>query len=334
MKKTKISEKEKPECLNALKAYFYEDLSTNPKKNDIINLALNYFFEGIYDSKNESWKEKYNKVITEDSENKILKVKVPKNTIPVKDLEEETRNYWKKINELNEDLIRARVKKNEVIEKTLIYEAPPFHITRKDKKELYTYKYYPNYYILYKNASGTYVGTIKSTFGQKTSDIQDILINNKCGFFDIIPVPLPIDRSLRDKWIKNECYIFDNKHILVHFFEWALIEYYKKNVISITKKINHNFAVALPVLSSIPLYDYYKDDFCIAKNKVTGNFEIKDFNSLNLLNYELELTFRICIENNSSQRKKGKWLQLYKTCTIGASNYPEAYLIKHAFDLS
>ena len=135
MKKTKISEKEKPECLNALKAYFYEDLSTKPKKNDIINLALNYFFEGIYDSKNESWKEKYNKVITEDSENKILKVKVPKNTIPVKDLEEETRNYWKKINELNEDLIRERVKKNEVIDKTLIYEAPPFHITRKDKKE-------------------------------------------------------------------------------------------------------------------------------------------------------------------------------------------------------
>jgi len=332
MKKTKILDGQKLACLSALKTYFYEDLSTNSKKNDIINLALNYFFEGIYDSAKASWQEKYNKVITEDSENKILKVKVPKNTIPVDDLEIETREYWKTINQLNKDLIEERKIRNNVIEKTIIYEAPPFHITRIGKKT-FIYKYYPNYYILHDKASGNYVDTIKNAFGKKSDTIQSLLINKCCGFFDIIPVPLPIDRSLRNKWINNECYTVNNKNILAHFFEWALIEYYRNNIDSITKKINHNFAVALPVLSSIPLYDYYKDDFCIAKNKITGDFEIKDFNSLDLMTDELKLTFRICIENNSSQRKKGKWLQLYKTCTIGSSNYPEAYLIKHAFDL-
>lgn len=333
MKKTKLTEPEKLECLNALKKYLYKDLTDDTDKDSVINLALNYLFDGKYNYIDDFWVKKYKQVITEDSGKKILKVKVPYNSIPIKELEQQTRDYWKNINVLNDKLKISRENENKGIDKTLIYEAPPFHIKRKGKME-FTYEYYPNYYILHEKASGNYVSTIKNAFGKKSEDIQTILIDKACGFFDIIPVPLPIDRSIRDKWINNECYIVNEKNILVHFFEWALIEYYNKNASSITKKINHNFAVGLPVLSSIPLYDYYKDDFCLAKNKHTNNFEIKEFNSLNLTDYELELTFRICIENNGSQRKKGRWLQLYKTCTIGASNYPEAYLIKHAFDLS
>ena len=333
MAKSGITEKDKLVCLNALKNYLYKDLTLDPNKNSVINLALNYLFEGNYDSINNSWVKKYNQVITEDSEKKILKVKVPHSSIPIQELEQQTRVYWKNNNDLNDKLIESREEKEKGIEKTLIYEAPPFHIKRKGKKK-FTYEYYPNYYILHEGAYGNYVSTIKNAFGKKSECIQTILVDNACGFFDIIPVPLPIDRSLRDKWINNECYIVQNKNILVHFFEWALIEYYNKNARFMTKKINHNFALGLPVLSSIPLYDYYKEDFCLAKNKHENNLEIKDFNSLNLTDYELELTFRICVENNGAQRKKGRWLQLYKTCTIGASNYPEAYLIKHAFDLS
>ena len=158
------------------------------------------------------------------------------------------------------------------------------------------------------------------------------MAKNNCDFFDIIPVPLPINYKLREKWLDKDNFSINGKNLIVHLFEWALIDYYKRNNANLIKLIDHKFAIGIQIASSIAIYDYYTKTHCIVYK--LGEYSVIPFEEIELSNHELKLTFNICKENVISNRPKGKWLQPYKTCIIGGSNYPDAFLLKNAFDIN
>ena len=338
MAKLGITETDKLKCLTSLKKYLYEDLSNvkEPDRQIIINIALNYFYSGKFDESSNYWTKMYSSSVQELVEGRYVKSS-KKYSFDAPTLEIQTREAWKKIKQDIKTLQIKRVKGK--IEKTIVFEAPPFHLERINLERDPTtedFVFYHNYFILNEDAEGTYVSTIKNAFCQENENpsIQEILIKNNCDFFDIIPVPLPINYKLREKWLDNEKNNFSisGKNLIVHLFEWALIDYYIRNKANLIKLIDHKFAIGIQIASSIAIYDYYTKTHCIVYK--LDEYSVIPFEEIELSNHELQLTFNICKENVISNRPKGKWLQPYKTCIIGGSNYPDAFLLKNAFDIN
>ncbi len=335
MAKLGMTEEDKLQCLTSLKKYLYEDLSKETDRETIINTALNYFYSGKFDGVSKNWTKMYSSSVQELVEGRYVKSS-KKYSFNAPTLETQTRQAWENINQDIEKLKDNRDKGK--IEKTIVFEAPPFHLERINLHRDPTaedFVFYHNYFILNENAEGTYVSAIKNAFCQENENdsIEDILIKNKCGFFDIIPVPLPINYKLREKWLDDQNFFYDGKNLIVHLFEWALIDYYKRCENNLNKLIDHKFAIGIQIASSTAIYDYYTKTHCLILDN-ENNYLVMPFKEIDLDKHNLKLTFDICTENVISNRPKGKWLQPYKTCIIGGSNYPDAFLLRNAFDIN
>ena len=333
-KKIVLSDEQKVDCLCNLKKYLYEDLSDpifESTKIEIINIALNYIFNGKLEKNNNDWETKYKTNVRELVKGKFV-ISQQKYSFNFSTLEQETRIAWKTIKEEIEKHKKARV--NKPIEKTIVFEAPPFHLEKIIGGEKEKFVYHPNFFILSSNAEGYYVDFIRNALSpkSKTKTISDILIERNYDFFDIFPVPLPINFKLREKWLNDGNFTINDKNIIVHLFEWALIDYYIRNKTNLCKLIDHKFAIGIQIASSTALYDYYTKTHCLVSEN--DEYSVIPFEEIKLDVQTLILTFNICTENVISKRPKGKWLQPYKTCIIGGNNYPDAFLLQNAFDIN
>ena len=263
-KKIVLTDVQKVDCLCNLKKYLYEDLSLiNPDESKvIINTALNYIFYGKVKKSKPDWKAKYNSNVLELVDDKFVKSKET-HTFDFSTLEHQTRIAWKAIKKVIETHKKDRCKKP--IEKTIVFEAPPFHLEKIIREEKEAFKYHPNFFILSPDAQGYYVDFIRNALSpiNKTEKISNILIKNKCDFFDIFPVPLPINFKIREKWLDDPNFTINKKNIIVHLFEWALIDYYERYKDVLCKLIDHKFAIGIQIASSTALYDYYTKTHCL-----------------------------------------------------------------------
>jgi hypothetical protein len=190
--------------------------------------------------------------------------------------------------------------------KTVIYEAPPYLLCM-DK----TSSDFVAEFILDKRCTSPYANAINSCFNApEKASVVDTLRTNTCGFFDVIPMPLPINSALRNLWATDERYLIDGKRIFVHFFEWAFEKYLEQASVVTTGP--HQLAVGIPLNNSITLYEHYESHGPLVFNGINI-----DFNAPHSIPF--------------SDKKLGLWINPFKNCIIASSNTPTADLMKLAF---
>ena len=299
----------------------------NLQEDDVaLNIALNVFF-GNFDTnsdvdelKNEKWvknfkssiKEKY-LVIKEDKKGNIVekfKLKDPnQNTINgliSNDYIEKAKEKWDEIKKSIETYFSALEGK---IDKTIIYEAPPYLLSIIDDNINFEAEF-----IFDEKCSSPYVNAIRNCFNENEKAINQILSEKNVGFFDVIPIPIPINSDLREKWATDTKFIIDDKRIFVHFFEWALEIYLFKLNGKFEKK--HKIAIGIPLKNAVTIYEH------------AHMYE-------NWPGYELDNNFcTVHIFHKENPKKVGLWVQPYKNCIIGSSNTPSGDLMKLAFEIT
>ena len=196
------------------------------------------------------------------------------------------------------------------LERSVIYEAPPYKITYSIENEKTEFI---GSFIFEETCPSAYAQSIKDWADDSKDNPADILANKKTGFFDIIPIPLPINFELRTHWATHDDFLINGKRIFIYFFEWAVEDYLKRlseNDIYVSNE--HKVAIGVPLNNAVTLYEYYE------LNKT----EKKD-----LLKYLLT--------PNDFEKKNtnctGLWLQHYKSSIISPGNKPIAKLIENAF---
>jgi hypothetical protein len=301
--------------LNYLKKLFYEFEKIEQVNSEKLNKSLNLFF-GLNSENNSQWRKQF-----KDAIKKVKSI----SKAGKKQYEDITTLEFENI-ESKEILIAAFKKKKEIKNKldclyettefnsTIIYEAPPYLLLLKDQEGTAKTEFVAEF-ILDKECSSPYSNAIRGCFDDQISSITEILKNNKCGFFDVIPMPLPINSDLRNKWATEEKFVIDGKRIFVHFFEWAIANY-KKSQARISDKQKHKIAIGIPLNNAITLYEKYAPQEIVE----FGNHDNQNIS----FNEQHSIEFK--------DKNIGLWIHLFKNCIISTSNTPNAELMKLAFN--
>jgi len=201
-----IEEGIKDHALKCLFKCFYKPLNFGIEEDlKTLNIGLNLFFfgdcaHGDADSThdNERWKEGFKSSIKEkyESSNGKFKLKDPSQNIKEKinqleadDFIKTAKNKWVDIKKALDfyfvELINAGG-----AEKTLIYEAPPYLLSINNINNIT----FEAEFIFDEGCSSPYVNAIRNGLvSEPKESVKDILIKNKVGFFDVIPIPIPIN---------------------------------------------------------------------------------------------------------------------------------------------
>ena len=307
------------ENLKCLKACFYEHFEDNDPR---LNIALNVFF-GNDPNNEETWIESFKQKIIELTvkRSESEKVTITRKEISAKNLKnidpkqiiQEGRQKWIDIKLSLNDFLRY-LKKNlgdNKLEQTLIYEAPPYKITYNPDEDNESITFVASF-IFEGTCSSAYAQSIKDWSNEKVNPSK-ILAKQKTGFFDIIPIPIPINSELRTLWATDDKFLIEGKRIFIHFFEWAVEDYLDRLKDSgIEVSDDHKVAIGVPLNNAVTLYEYYEfqkpEDKGLLKELLTpNNFKTKN----NIYN--------------------GIWLQHYKSSIISPGNKPLGKLIENAF---
>jgi hypothetical protein len=316
------------ESLKCLFKCFYQNLDKNNEADkETLNIGLNLFFGNFDDGKTnekEDWKnnfknsirEKY-KVIKVNKDGTITtkyKLKDPSketlDSLKTDDYLTEAKNKWLQIR-LELDKYFDEIKYP--ICKTLIYEAPPYLLSIVEKSDPVKTNFEAEF-IFDDNCKSPYEKSIKNCFENKEDKISVILSEKGVGFFDVIPIPIPINSDLRTLWAVDKKFKIDKKRIFVHFFEWALKIYLFKLKGRIDTE-NHKIAIGIPLKNAVTLYEYHSE-----KTNWFNYFFSK-------INFSEQHNF------NEKVKPEGLWVQQYKNCIIGSSNTPSGQLMRMAFDI-
>ena len=304
--------------LNCLKACFYKNLSDGDPR---LNIGLNVFF-GNSPKNDTNWKASFKERIiqltekrSEGQEATIERKEISKQNLA--DIETitiitEGSKKWREIQKsLEAFLTRLKLElDSKQLERTLVYEAPPYKITYSiDNKST---EFIANF-IFEDNCSSAYAQSIKDWVNSPENP-REILAIEQTGFFDVIPIPIPITSKLRTLWATEPKFEIDGKRIFMYFFEWAMenyLERLKKKDIKVSD--DHKVAIGVPHNNAVTLYEYYEskkpeEDKGLLKELLTpNNFEKKD------------------------NKYIGIWLQHYKSSIISPGNKPLGKLIENAF---
>jgi hypothetical protein len=206
--------------------------------------------------------------------------------------------------------------KDKKVEKIITLESPPLKINQQNE--------YIGQYIFNENRIGTYYETIKKVFDNNVNiDLIQKFIDNRIGFFDIIPIPLPFDSDIRKRWASEEIFCINSKPLTVYLFEWALENFIKKSEAKITAELK--FAIGMPTNTSVSILDYYS----------SNELSLKD---LDLHEEQKSIKLKsLKVTNNNKTKGRypnliGMTLPLFKSNVIDSSNYPNTELIKLAFN--
>lgn len=294
-------------ALEALRRVFYpENRNTYPSKDDI-NLGLNLFYnnrELVKDST--AWVNSF-KMSIKTNEGPIGKKKeISKKQLDILNPYEIINHAFHK-RKKNDILLESLFSKLICVNQTIIYEAPPYRLLL----DIDGQQKFDGDYILDEKCDSAYAKAINKCFGGQSS-VSEVLTQNNCGFFDVIPIPLPINSDLRKSWATDRKFVINGKRIFVHFFEWARDSYLKMIPRSPAK--GHKLAIGIPLNNSITLYEYYSsNELMFGKTKI-------EFNAPHTFNME--------------NKKPGLWFHPYKNCVIDTSNNPNGELMKLAFDIA
>jgi hypothetical protein len=305
-----------PADLEYLKKLFYEIDCFNNVDEKKLNRSLNLFY-GLAADDNPQWKKEFKDSvkckgeITKKGKQKFTKIQ-PEDFKKV-GAEEIIKQAFEKKFKINNQL-KELYNIDSGFNSTIIYEAPPYLLSIKEKNGTLNNEFVAEF-ILDENCSSPYSDAIKGCFNGKEMTISTMLQDNKCGFFDVIPIPLPINSDLRNHWATEKKFVINEKRIFVHFFEWAIENYIKNAKIASHKK--HKIAIGIPLNNAISLYEYY------APNKIL-EFG-KDENLQILFNAPHSIDF--------AKKKSGLWIHPFKNCVISTSNTPNAELMKLALDI-
>ncbi len=197
------------------------------------------------------------------------------------------------------------------LERTLIYEAPPYKITYSiDTKSTK----FISRFIFDDNCSSAYAQSIKD-WANCNENPSLILAKKTTGFFDVIPIPIPITSELRKSWATDDIFFINGKRIFMHFFDWAVENYLERLIkMGITVSEEHKVAIGIPLNNAVTLYEYYESNSHEAKGLLK---ELLTPNHFKTKDIDISLT--------------GMWLQHYKSSIIGPSNTPLGKLIENAF---
>ena len=312
-----------PDQLKPIFKCFYQNLNMkveDDKKN--LNMGLNLFFGNFDDissiEDNEEWKNNFKKSIKEkyktakQDKNRDFKFKLKDpstetlKALTTDDFLNEAKHKWLNIKNLLDQYFNDL---NLPIDKTLIYEAPPYLLSIIDGNINFEAEF-----IFDKKCSSPYVNAIRNCFNENEKAINQILSEKNVGFFDVIPIPIPINSDLREKWATDTKFIIDHKRIFVHFFEWALEIYLFKLNGKFEKK--HKIAIGIPLKKAVTNYEHAH---------MCDNWP----------GYELDNNFCAAHTFDAANPKKvGLWVQPYKNCIIGSSNTPSGDLMKLAFEIT
>jgi hypothetical protein len=300
--------------LNYLKKLFYEFEELGQVDSENLNKSLNLFF-GLNSENNDHWKTQFKdsirkvKIISETGKKQFEKI----TTTDLKKIKSEEifSVAFEKKNEIKNKL--DNLYHNNVISSTIIFEAPPYLLSLFDLEGEVKTEFTAEF-ILDNECSSPYANAIRGCFSDQNSSITKILKNNDCGFFDVIPMPLPINSNLRNKWATEERFVFEGKRIFVYFFEWA-IEFYKLKA-EISNEQLHKIAIGIPLNNAITLYEKLAPQEFVE----FGNHD----NQKILFNEPHSIGF--------ANKKLGLWIHQFKNCVISTSNTPNAELMKLAFN--
>jgi hypothetical protein len=206
----------------------------------------------------------------------------------------------------------SKLYKSQAFNKTVIYEAPPYLLLLKELDGPENIEFIAEF-ILDDKCSSPYSNAIRGCFQDQNSSIEEILKKNSCGFFDVIPMPLPINSDLRNNWATDDKFVIDGKRIFVHFFEWA-IENYKK-IVGFSNEQKHKIAIGIPLNNAITLYEKYEGEILKFGCHENQNILFNEPHSIKLAN-----------------KKVGLWIHPFKNCVISTSNTPNSELMKLAFE--
>ncbi len=305
----------KIEDLNYLKKIFYNIDNFEDVDEEKLNRSLNLFY-GLNNMSDPLWKKEFKDVI----KSKGQKTKTGKQKFT--NISSDDFNNF----EAKEIIKKAFEKKKDIKNKlnsfyqcelrfksTIIYEAPPYLMSIRENDGTPENEFVAEF-ILDDICSSPYSNAIRGCFENENEKISEILKNNECGFFDVIPIPLPINSDLRNQWATEEKFVIEGKRIFVHFFEWAVANYKMKDKISRDDK--HKIALGIPLNNAITLYENYNPK---------GILEFGEHENQKILfNDPHYIDFK--------NKKIGLWIQPFKNCIISTSNTPNAELMKLAFD--
>lgn len=301
------------EDLNYLKILFYEEENYQNIDEVKLNRSLNLFY-GLESANNTEWKKEFKDSL------KCKGEKTKKGKQKFKDISDTDFNSIEEKVIIKQAFEKKKQIKNQLDELynnssdlkfTIIYEAPPFLLSIKENDGSFNIEFVAEF-ILDDTCSSPYSDAIKGSFSD-TQKISEILKINKCGFFDVIPIPLPINSDLRNRWATEKKFIFNGERIFVHFFKWALEKYTTKVKFSNNEK--HNIAIGIPLNNAITLYEYYAPD------------KILEFGT----DENLKILFNAPHSIDWANKKSGLWIHPFKNCIISTSNTPNAELMKLAF---
>jgi hypothetical protein len=296
-----------PDHLDLLREIFYSELEYAGDGRRKINIGLNLFY-GYPAENTEQWKLGFRDGVKKPV-GKTKKGELKLEGIPSKEFKALSVQPI-----IDAALVKASVIKKKLVglyqgsnfNKTIIYEAPPFLLSIHETSADFVAEF-----ILDNSCTSPYAKAITSCFNAPdNTPIMDTLRANCCGFFDVIPIPLPINSDLRNLWATDERYLIDGKRIFVHFFEWAVEKYLSQA--SVVTTCPHQLAVGIPLNNAITLYEHYA-----ANGPLEFNGVHIDFNAPHSIPF--------------SDKKVGLWIHAYKNCIISSSNTPTADLMKLAF---
>ena len=305
----------KPDDLNYLKELFYNIENYSEIEKEQLNKSLNLFY-GLASDNNNKWKKNFKDVIkgkggiSNSGKQKYTKIsKAEFDQVTTQIIIEKALEKKKDI----KNKLKKLYKSEKPFKTTIIYEAPPYLLSIKEKNGSPNNKFVAEF-ILDDNCSSPYSNAIRGCFDNEKEPILDILTSNECGFFDVIPMPLPINSDLRNMWATEDKFVIKGKRIFVHFFEWGIENYIKQAEISKDKK--HRIAIGIPLNNAITLYEHFAAKK-IVKFGCHKNQKIS-FNDPHSIDFK--------------DKKSGLWIHPFKNCVISTSNTPNAELMKLAFD--
>lgn len=314
MKSSKIiTSEDKEKLLNILKSFLY-----NIKERDDEKICKSICF--LYGLEFENNKEIIFEYILNKYSNDLMKeLKKNSKELPFTKIIEEILNFRTNLEDLQKGL--------KDIENFISFEAPPFKVNTNIE--------YNGEYIFSKTpiVSNAYYSSIIKSFTTEETDfsLTKLLIENKTGFFDIIPLPLPFDSDLRKKWSTNDNFKISGKPLTVHLFEWALIEFLNKIHIKKTDLSGLKFALGMPTNTSVSILDYYSENkLLISINNNSFEISKKNEGGSNLSSIKL---VNGILSKAGKESLKGMTIPLFKSNVVASSNFPNSELIKLAFNL-
>lgn len=217
------------------------------------------------------------------------------------------------------------------IDHIIIYEAPPC-----------TFEGEISYFLI--NDQGRYSTALKSCFNEEsTKSIKCVLSDNNVGYFDLIMFPLPLSKEnkfkkdhIRKFWSSDTQWFIGGKPLPVVLFELGVINFILKEK---KFKKNLNFAFGTPENTSCSIFEYYSNNnLIIYRKKDSLNFKDIIFTKpTNEDEYELIINYEISKENtrmtHQNKNMKGLLFPLFKANVIDSSGWPNADLMKNAFDI-